>query len=86
MRKLPKDPMNLLPIADPRPLGLGVTTPAQLETLFRAHPPAPPILKIGGKNFILEKDRDEFRAKLIEAALREAYAQPGNKKQVSNAE
>ncbi len=74
MRKLPKDPRNLLPIADPKPLGLGVETPRQLEELFKANPPAPPILKIGNKNFILEADRDAFRDRLIEKALREAAA------------
>ncbi len=73
MRKLPKDPRNLLPLADPRTLGLGVETQQQLEALFRANPPAPPILKIAGKNCILEGDRDAFRERLIEAALRDAY-------------
>lgn len=74
MRRLPPDPKNLLPIADPRRLGLGVETPQQLEKLFRDNPPAPPILKIGGKRFVVEADRDAFRDRLIEMALREAHA------------
>ncbi len=72
MRKdLRPDPNNLLPIVDHEVfrLGLGVRTAHELEALFRAYPPAPPVLKISNKNFILEGDRDAFRARLIKQAL-----------------
>jgi hypothetical protein len=70
-----KGPDDLLPLVRPGALGLGVDNLAQLERLFRDNPPAPPILKIAGKNFIRRADRDAFRDRLISVALKEAMGQ-----------
>jgi hypothetical protein len=66
------DPKRLLPISDAKALGLGIETQRELEKLFRDNPGlAPPVLKIGGRNYIIAEDRDRFRNALIERALRE---------------
>jgi hypothetical protein len=66
------DPNDLLPIVKASALGLGVDSADALYRLFAAHPPAPPVLKIAGKNVIRRADRDAFRDRLISAALRQA--------------
>jgi hypothetical protein len=67
------DPQRLLPLSEIKNLGLGVESLRELERLFQLYPPAPPILKIGGRNFIIAAERDAFRDRLIGQALQEAY-------------
>jgi hypothetical protein len=68
------DPRRLLPLAKPLALGLGVETVDQLHELIRRDNRFPPILKIGGKNYVLAGDRDVYREQLISDALKEATA------------
>lgn len=76
--KLARDPRNLIPIIEPRVLGLGVDTKAQLERLFRENLPAPAILKVAGRLCVLEGDLTEFRERVIARALREAHQGDGH--------